>query len=664
MLQRRQKRLFEFEDQIASVSSFSDPLLSALIETRAFRRLRDIRFLGAIDYLLVPAPNGARGNMRHTRYEHSLRVAALSNIYGVLAELSATDRRLITVAALLHDIGHAPLSHSLEPAFITFFGIDHHKAARDIIVGHAPLGEVIYKLLKHNKVDIERLIALIEGKEGSSLSTFFSGPINFDTIEGITRSQQYYNPDTLFTPPEDIVKAAILRRDETDRRMVDNFWHLKNEIYEHLINSPSGFLADLACQKLMEKHISIIAPYDYFSTEAAIFLKIPPLKQLLTSPAFWDGLALYIELPATHKTRSFYVDERGDFYARDDTSRYKQRKRVDRLELPHGVRQPPVRSDRVPTMTAIARAISFSNTRLGQLRDRLRGIVPPGELVLTCGSYARREASESSDLDFFIISSDPDFDPNHEEASWVERAQEIIGSIVLIEPAEEGAFAKVERLASFLQNIGGEQDTNAKITRRMLFLLEGEWLSSSEKFKEVRRSILERYIRDSISHHQLALFLLNDIIRYYRTIAVDYEFKTSEGAKPKAWGIRNIKLIFSRKLLYASGLFSVAATADRTRERKIEILEELFSLPVIERMEFICGTAAFAGARKSYEYFLSMLEEPSVRDRLRALTPEHRQADPIFRDLKNESHHFTRELLKLFEWTFDSTHPIRRAVIF
>jgi hypothetical protein len=30
------------------------------------------------------------------------------------------------------------------------------------------------------------------------------------------------------------------------------------------------------------------------------------------------------------------------------------------------------------------------------------------------------------------------------------------------------------------------------------------------------------------------------------------------------------------------------------------------------------------------------------------------RGDPIFRELKNEGHHLTRELLKLFEATFDS----------
>ena len=178
-----------------------------------------------------------------------------------------------------------------------------------------------------------------------------------------------------------------------------------------------------------------------------------------------------------------------------------------------------------------------------------------------------------------------------------------------------------------------------------------------------RREILERYIQEGMTDHQLALFLLNDIIRYYRTIAVDYEFKTSKGADSKPWAIRNIKLVFSRKLLYASGLFSIGMTADRARDDKIQILEELFELPVIDRMKRICGESRLEGILESYNKFLGDLENPEVRERLANLKRTERQ-DPIFRRVKNEGHHFTRELLKLFENTFDPTHPIRRAVIF
>ena len=132
---------------------------------------------------------------------------------------------------------------------------------------------------------------------------------------------------------------------------------------------------------------------------------------------------------------------------------------------------------------------------------------------------------------------------------------------------------------------------------------------------------------------------------------------------PLGDAIRNIKLVFSRKLLYASGLFTIAMTADRARKEKIKTLEDLFSRPVMERMRSICGEARMEPVVESYNRFLDFLGVPANREHLETLERSKRD-DERFREIKNEGHHFTRELLKLFEGTFDSTHPICRAVVF
>lgn len=315
-------------------------------------------------------------------------------------------------------------------------------------------------------------------------------------------------------------------------------------------------------------------------------------------------------------------------------------------------------------MDAYSQAKIFSEKKLAELRSSLVDIVPASEVVVTCGSYARREASRSSDIDFFII-TDAELssfaEENADSVAWVDSVRTAVGKIVPIEPAGGGAFSQFESRHAMLHNIGGSADSNEKFTRRMLFLLEGEWLFNADKFKKIRRQILERYISDKITDHQLTLFLLNDIIRYYRTIAVDYEFKAFEGDKP--WAIRNIKLIFSRKLLYVSGLFSVGLTADLRHDLKIERLEALFEMPALDRMREICGEARMVDVIACYNRFLDRLADEEYRKNLIAL-PKEGRSDPVFRDLKNEGHHFTRELMKLFEVTFDTTHPIRRAVIF
>ena len=300
----------------------------------------------------------------------------------------------------------------------------------------------------------------------------------------------------------------------------------------------------------------------------------------------------------------------------------------------------------------------FSELKIDELRSKLKELPLDHQVVVLCGSFARREASKQSDIDFSIISDQED-----NGSMTIDAVRTAINNIIPIGPASDGVFGNEVQRDEILSNIGGQDDSNANITHRVLILLEGEWLFNRTGLREFRRAILERYIQEGMTDHQLALFLLNDIIRYYRTVAVDYEFKTSEGGDSKPWAIRNIKLVFSRKLLYASDLFSIGMTADRARDEKIQILEELFELPVIERMERICGKAGIEGVLASYNCFLKEMADPDVRKKLIKLGRTERQ-DPVFRRVKNEGHNFTRELLKLFENTFDSTHPIRRAVMF
>ena len=110
-------------------------------------------------------------------------------------------------------------------------------------------------------------------------------------------------------------------------------------------------------------------------------------------------------------------------------------------------------------------------------------------------------------------------------------------------------------------------------------------------------------------------------------------------------------------------VYNVATTVDRGRDEKIKLLEGLFDMPVVERMNYICGDARMSKALRSYDLFLKHFEDPGVRSRLESIkSGDH--TDPIFRKLKNEGHHFTRELVGVFERTFHKTHPIHRAVIF
>lgn len=309
---------------------------------------------------------------------------------------------------------------------------------------------------------------------------------------------------------------------------------------------------------------------------------------------------------------------------------------------------------------AYQRAKDYSEKTLEAIRADLAEPVADSATALTFGSFARREASRQSDIDYLVLTDKP-ASPGTDAEDIAAKVEAVVRKLGLKSPSRDGAFGSYAERGEILRNLGGDQDTNHTITRRLLMLLEGEWLTDKAGFHAFRRKMLEHYVESTPRDHQIALFLLNDIIRYWRTITVDYVYKTAEDGKP--WAIRNMKLVFSRKLMYASGVFSVAMTVDRTKTAKVDVLENLFDLPVIERMVEICGRNRLSKVLSSYNIFLREVERPEIRDHLSSLPPGARD-DPEFRSLKNESHHFTRELYHVLEKTFHATHPIHRAVLF
>ena len=300
-----------------------DSLLLELIETPAFRRLKNVRFLGAIDYRLVPRPNGKPGATRYTRYEHSIGVMQLAKLYCDARDLRPEDRRLACAAALLHDLGHPPFSHSMESVFKEEFGIDHHAATTDMIHGRISSGRDVFEALRRHGMDIEKLTAVISG-EVLEFDGFFHGPINFDTIEGILRTRIYVRQSSTVLDRYTVTKAAVERATDDDRRVVDRFWKCKGWVYENVINSREGVLSDFACKIFLRRNLRRVDRGTYFGTEADLFRKLPGLRELLTGRRLEDDVARMTDEPICYRSRHFHIDPEGDFFARQDDVRYQQ----------------------------------------------------------------------------------------------------------------------------------------------------------------------------------------------------------------------------------------------------------------------------------------------------------------------------------------------------
>ena len=294
------------------------------------------------------------------------------------------------------------------------------------------------------------------------------------------------------------------------------------------------------------------------------------------------------------------------------------------------------------------------------IKDTLKSAdLPNGIDIVLLGSIARQEAEKLSDIDYFILYKDHTIDPSNLEII----RKKVAGSFDKIgekPPSQEGAFAAIVHLESLYKNIGGNKDTNENFTRRILTILESKSTVDNDIFNFTQDYILKRYISDQITDHQLALFLLNDIIRYYRTVCVDFEFKTQENSKP--WGERNIKLIFSRKLIYFSGLTIVSETAQKTSNEKREAVKNLIQLTPIERIFYVFGDSCIP-ALMIYENFLEQINNTSIRETLSQTDRVNRKENQEFRSLKNLGYHFSWELLSLFNQKYHRTHPIHNSIL-
>jgi len=153
-------------------------LASSIIETREFQRLNGIKQLG-LTYLVFPGAN-------HTRFEHSIGTYYLAQQLGSKIGLSDEEVERVSIAGLLHDVGHPPYSHSGEEAMQDKYGVDHLGVTLKIIEGE--LGHEISNAM--NDDFRESIINILKGKAGV-LSKIVSGHGDMDQLDYLSRDSKY-----------------------------------------------------------------------------------------------------------------------------------------------------------------------------------------------------------------------------------------------------------------------------------------------------------------------------------------------------------------------------------------------------------------------------------------------------------------------------------------
>ena len=236
------------------------------------RRLRRIGFLGALDRI--------RPQNRHNRYDHSVGVARLALLYARQRGLSRHDTRILAAVGLLHDVGHGPLSHTLEPVFRNRFGISHHKVGRGIIRGESPYGREIPDVLERHGLDPAEIGAMMDGTHDGPHAFLFSSPINLDTMEGVIRCRSFIMPKSTILSAEAIVQT-IAECDALPTQVLDAFWLLKHQMYAMVIHHPLGLLYDGIVQAIATRNPGAFAPTDFLKDDQQLRKDHPRLFSVL-----------------------------------------------------------------------------------------------------------------------------------------------------------------------------------------------------------------------------------------------------------------------------------------------------------------------------------------------------------------------------------------------
>lgn len=301
------------------------------------------------------------------------------------------------------------------------------------------------------------------------------------------------------------------------------------------------------------------------------------------------------------------------------------------------------------TCARIADSYRFTSEKISLakklLQKELTGISSKNKYcIVAVGSYGRYEASQESDLDGYVI-----YEKNLSQVTIVainEKIKEVARKSGI---RLSGGFDPIS-LDDMHKNIGGNDDTNPSITNRILFLLESECLYGQPFYSLSYRKILKKYLNDLLKFKkQSPRFLLSDIIRYYRTICVDYEFKITE--ENKDWALRNIKLRFSRKGLYFGGIAILLNSMNKRDTDKYDYICKNLRLPFADKIAHILleqqKSHEHAKILTLYAAFLKEISKKRTRNCLKRLHKSDRAKDEKFCSLEKKAKDFNESLRKL-----------------
>jgi HD superfamily phosphohydrolase len=257
--------------------------LLELLSTPEVQRLHSIKQLG-FAHLVFPGAH-------HTRFEHSLGACAIATRVADILELPNEEKDLLTCAALLHDVGHGPFSHTLESILLERFGVDHVDLTEKLILGKYTIFDdteksfihaaTMHQILRHYDANTKEIVRIIKGEPSkkSYLSQLLNSTIDVDQLDYLMRDAYYTGVSYGLIDTQRLLQTMMIHRGHLVMMrkgvsVVENILMARALMYSSVYFHKTVRIAELMLLKALEE-IPDAEPFEFFRmTDAEIMTRL------------------------------------------------------------------------------------------------------------------------------------------------------------------------------------------------------------------------------------------------------------------------------------------------------------------------------------------------------------------------------------------------------
>lgn len=260
-----------FRDPIHGYVRVQDKVVWDCIQTREFQRLRRVKQLGSTSMVYHTS--------EHTRFAHSLGVyeiarRMINEVEDISRTLTEYEKITVKLAALLHDVGHAPFSHSFE----AIMNSDHELYTIQIIKEESEVNKVLKEYKDTLPTDVA---SVINGTHPNKiLCQMVSSQLDADRMDYLLRDSYFSGTKYGEFDLERILRTMRVADDKltikaSGTHTIEDYIMARYHMYWQVYYHPVSRSYDTLLQKVFKRL------FDLYKQDKGIALKLPMFKQLL-----------------------------------------------------------------------------------------------------------------------------------------------------------------------------------------------------------------------------------------------------------------------------------------------------------------------------------------------------------------------------------------------